>query len=118
MREPRTTRMFLVDIMESIGLLGEFTRGMDFSEFADDRRTQAAVVRYLEIIGEAVKNLPETLRSAHPEVNWRAMAAMRDRLIHAYFGASDRIVWDTVEVDLPVLESQVRGILEGLGPSP
>ena len=110
--------MFLADILDSIDAIREFTEGMDFDTFVEDRRTRAAVVRYLEVIGEAVKNLPADIREAHPDVSWHAMAAMRDRLIHAYFGASDRIVWDTVQEDLPVLEARVRGILEGLGSEP
>ena len=113
---PRTPHMFLVDIVEAIDAIKEFTEGMDFDTFQADRKTKAAVVRYLEVIGEAVKNLPADLRGAYPDVNWHAMAAMRDRLIHAYFGASDRVVWDTVTENLPVLEAQVRDILEKLGP--
>ncbi|NOQ55035.1 MAG: DUF86 domain-containing protein [Thermoplasmata archaeon] len=115
---PRSPHMFLMDIVEAIDAIKEFTSGMDFDAFLADRRTRAAVIRYLEVIGEAVKNLPADLREAHPEVNWHAMAAMRDRLIHAYFGASDRVVWDTVTEDLTVLEVQVKDILQGLGPPP
>ena len=110
--------MFLVDIVESFETIREFTKGMDFDTFQVDRRTKAAVIRHLEVIGEAVKNLPKDVREANPEVNWHAAASMRDRLIHAYFGASDRIVWDTVTEDLPLLEVQVKDILEGLGLPP
>ena len=110
--------MFLVDILDAIDAIREFTEGMDFDTFEGDRRTAAAVIRYLQVIGEAVKNLPSDLRGAHRDVNWHAMAAMRDRLIHAYFGASLRVVWDTVTEDLPILEAQVRVVLEELGPPP
>lgn len=114
---PRSPRLFLEDIIDSIETIREFTEGMDFDAFDADRRTKAAVIRYLGVIGEAVKNLPTDLREAYPDVNWHAAASMRDKLIHAYFGASDRVVWDTVTEDLPVLEVQVREILEELGPS-
>ena len=113
---PRSPRLFLEDIVESIEAIKEFTEGMDFDGFNTDKRTKAAVIRYLGVIGEAVKNLPADLSKAHPDVNWHAAASMRDKLIHAYFGASDRVVWDTVTEDLPVLEAQVREILKGLGP--
>lgn len=112
---PRSPRLFLLDIIDSIEAIKEFTKAMDFETFEADRRTKAAVIRYLEVIGEAVKNLPPDLREAHPDVNWHAAASMRDRLIHAYFGASDRIVWDTISEDLPRFESQVRDILERVG---
>jgi len=108
---PRSSRLFLLDIIDSIEAILEFTEGMVFDDFEADKRTKAAVIRYLEIIGEAVKNLPAELRKAHPEVNWHAASAMRDRLIHAYFGASDRVVWDTISEDLPVLQDQVRDII-------
>ncbi len=113
---PRSPGLYLLDIVDSIEAIREFTEGMGFDDFEEDRRTKAAVVRCLEIIGEAVKNLPGDIREANPQVNWHAAARMRDRLIHAYFGASDRIVWDTISEDLPLLEAQVRDLLEELGP--
>lgn len=118
MREPRPPILFLTDIVDAIADIMSFTSGMAFDDFVADRRTKLAVVRCLEVIGEAVKNLPEDLKGAHPEVDWRAAAGMRDVLIHAYFGSSDRVVWDTVTNDLPVLERKVREILEGLGHPP
>jgi len=118
MHEPRPTTLFLVDIMNAATDIRSFTRGMALDDFLADKRTKLAVIRCLEVIGEAVKNLPEELRRAHPEVDWPAAAGMRDVLIHAYFGSSDRIIWDTVTNDIPVLERQVKEILEGIGPAP
>lgn len=118
MREPRTVALFLEDILTAATDIRSFTRGMTFEDFVGDKRTRHAVIRNLEVVGEAVKNLPEELKRAHPDVNWRAMAAMRDRLIHAYFGSSDRIVWDTVTIDIPLLEGEVKRMLEEFGRVP
>jgi uncharacterized protein with HEPN domain len=105
-------------MIDAIADIGSFTASMTFDGFVADKRTRLAVIRCLEVIGEAVKFLPEDLRLKHPEVEWRGAASMRDILIHAYFGSSDRIIWDTITRDLPVLERHVRGILEGLDPPP
>ncbi len=118
MHERRPIILFLVDIIDATTDIRSFTRGMAFDDFVADKRSKLAVIRCLEIIGEAVKNLPEDLKLAHPDVDWRAAAGMRDVLIHAYFGSSDRVIWDTVTNDLPGLERQVKEILEGIDPAP
>ena len=118
MPEPRDPKLFLQDILDSASDISAFIRGMDFDKFMADKRTRLAVTRGLEVIGEAVKNLPEGLRARHPEVNWHQAMAMRDRLIHAYFGASYRIIWDTAAHDLPRMEQQVKSILEELEMEP
>jgi hypothetical protein len=79
---------------------------MDYTSFESDRKTRDAVVRNLEVIGEAAKNLPEEIRRQYPDVNWKVVAGMRDRLIHEYFGVSIRITWETIKKDLPRLSSQ------------
>jgi uncharacterized protein with HEPN domain len=76
-----------------------------------------AVVRNLEIIGEAVKSVPEGLRAEHPEVPWRRIAGLRDLLIHQYFGIDYEIIWDLISHQMPMLEERVRSILRDLGPS-
>jgi len=118
MHEPRPSVLFIADIIDATTDIRSFTGGMTFDDFVADKRSKLAIIRCLEIIGEAVKNLPEDLKRAHPEVDWRGAASMRDVLIHAYFGSSDRIIWDTIKCDLPVLERQVKEILEGIGPPP
>ena len=116
MPEPRDPKLFLQDILDSASDISAFIRGMDFDKFMADKRTRLAVTRGLEVIGEAVKNLPEGLRARHPEVNWHQAMAMRDKLIHAYFGTSDQIIWDTVHDDLPKMERQIRDIIKEFQP--
>jgi uncharacterized protein with HEPN domain len=86
----------------------EFTQGLSFSEFASDARTSFAVVRALEIVGEAAKNVPQSFRDRVPAVPWQDMAGMRDKLIHAYHGVDLRVVWRTVREDLPEVVEAIR----------
>jgi uncharacterized protein with HEPN domain len=107
----RDWRLFLCDILEYAGYVAEFTAGMSFGEFSADLKTQNAVLRCLEVIGEAVKRVPADALEAHPDVPWRRIARFRDRLAHAYFGVDLEIVWDVVEVRLPEVVSAVTTIL-------
>jgi uncharacterized protein with HEPN domain len=100
-------RLYLDHILEAIGAAREFAAG-DRQDFLADRKTQSAVVRQLEIIGEAVKHLSAEVRQAAPDVPWRQIAGVRDRLIHAYFQVDLEAVWVMVETDLPALESTVQ----------
>ncbi|WP_457753269.1 HepT-like ribonuclease domain-containing protein [Thermococcus sp.] len=95
---------YLNNIIEAINLIEEFTEGMEFEDFQRDRKTQFAVIRALEIIGEATKNIAAEFQYKHPEVPWSEMARMRDKLIHAYFGVDLRVVWRTVKEDIPLLK--------------
>jgi uncharacterized protein with HEPN domain len=108
----RDFRVYLEDILEAAGAAREFVAGMGKEELGKDRRTRDAVVRNLEIIGEAVKKLPPQTKRDHPEVEWKKIAGLRDILVHDYFGIDMDIVWDVVQSKLPVLAEQVRRILE------
>jgi len=112
MSEKRDVRLFLQDIYEAIGKIKDYTRDMSYEEFLQDERTKDAVVRNLEVIGEAVKNIPDEFKEKHSELKWKAMAGMRDKLIHGYFGVSFSLVWGTIKNDLPDLEPQIKKILE------
>ena len=108
---PRDYKVYLEDILEAIGKVREYTSGMSQATFFDDSKTVDAVVRNLEIIGEAVKNIPEEIRSQYPDVEWKKIGGLRDILIHEYFGIDVEIIWDILQVKLPILENQVKKIL-------
>ncbi len=104
-------REFLRHILAEADYLGTVTEGLTRDRLEDEPTIQRAVVRSLEIIGEATKRIPADVRSMHPDVEWRSMARMRDRLIHDYFGVDLDIVWDVLQHKIPVLRERVRGIL-------
>lgn len=108
-------RVFLLHIRDAIDQVIEYTAG-GRDAFLRDRKTQDAVVRNLEIIGEAVKRLSPTLRAAHPDVPWKRIAGTRDKMIHDYFGVDWPLVWQVVEKELPVLAEEVRAILSKESP--
>ena len=97
----RTDQEFLSDIHEAIQRISAYVAGLDYESFVKDTKTQDAVIRNLEILGEATKNLSEAFRVAHAGVPWKSMAGARDRLIHHYFGVNLDIVWQIVSTDLP-----------------
>ena len=110
MRDPI---LYVEDILEAIEKIKRYTEGMDFDDFVEDEKTVDAVIRNLEIIGEAVKNLPEEFKAMYPDLPWREIAGMRDRLIHAYFGVDLSIVWYTIKNDLDEIEFRLKSIMEG-----
>jgi uncharacterized protein with HEPN domain len=107
----RDYRLFLDDIMAAITKIREYTADLDYSAFIQDSKTQDAVVRNLEIIGEAAGRLPETVRLKAPVIEWRKIVSMRNILAHEYFGVSLPVVWDIVQNKIDPLESSCRKLL-------
>jgi len=108
----RTDRDFLGDIREAIRRIAAYTAGVTYEVFLTDTKTQDAIIRNLEIIGEATKKLSEGLRAKYPDVPWKSMAAARDRLTHHYFGINLDIVWQIVTAELPKVASQLEKIID------
>lgn len=106
----RTVALFVQDIINALHSISDYTAGLSYEDFARVKIVIDAVVRNLEIIGEAVNNLPKALLDAHPEVPWSKYVGMRNRITHAYFGISLQIVWETVQEDLPVLKQAIEKI--------
>jgi len=102
---------YIEDIIEAMSNAMEFTKNMSHDEFAKDIKTTYAVIRAIEIAGEAVKNIPEEMRKEYPDIPWRSIAGMRDKVIHAYFGVKIERVWEVVKRDIPNLKPKFEKIL-------
>jgi uncharacterized protein with HEPN domain len=107
----RDGNLYLRDILEAIGKVERYVGDVGFEGFNADEQLVDAVVRNLEIIGEAAKNVPTSVKTAHTEVEWAKVAGFRDVLAHAYFHVDLEIAWDIVENKLPLLKKQVKKIL-------
>jgi len=110
----RDYRLFLQDILAAMDSIQEFVVGMTINEFINDDKTSSAVIRKLEIIGEAVKQIPPAIKEQYPSVPWKEMAGMRDVLIHFYFGVDLKLTWKTIQEDIPLARQQIAGILSDL----
>jgi len=107
----RDPSLYLKDILDCIEKVEEFIGDMSYEDFVKDDKTSSAVVRKLEIIGEATKQIPKTVRDLHPELPWSEMAKMRDKIIHFYFGVDYAIVWKVVKDKLPEIKSSLQNVL-------
>jgi uncharacterized protein with HEPN domain len=107
----RDWRFRVRDILASVNAALEYTAGMTYEEFAGDGRTRDAVIRNLMTMGESVRWIPGTIREANPDVPWTTMRGVRNVVVHEYFGVDDRILWDTVVLDLPPLVAKLEAVL-------
>jgi len=105
---------YVRDIIDSIRDIESFIKGMEFEEFKKDRKTINAVVRSIEVIGEASKKIPAAITADYPGVPWKKMGGMRDRLIHEYFGIDLEILWTVASRDIKGLKPEIRRILRDL----
>jgi len=105
---------FLQDIAEAISAISLYIKDTDYFSFLKDGRTRDAVVRNLEIIGEAAKNIHAPFKKIYPALPWKEMAGVRDKLIHQYFGINYEIVWTIASQDLPALQQSIEMILKEL----
>jgi len=114
----RDVRLFLADMLEAIEKIERYTAGLTRKEFREDDLVADAVVRNLEVLGEAARHVPGKVRDRFPEVGWRQIVAFRNVVIHEYFAVDLDIVWTVVERHLPRLKEALRGILAELDREP
>lgn len=106
----RDVRVYLDDILEAISKIERYANQAEFAGFAGDEQRIDAVIRNFEVIGEAARQIPDSMQESHPEVPWEDMIGMRNKLIHEYFGVNAVVVWKTIQEDLPKLKSQVAAL--------
>ncbi|MDA0738029.1 MAG: DUF86 domain-containing protein [Nitrospirae bacterium] len=103
---------YLADILEASQNISQFISGMTWSQFSRDQKTMYAVVRAFEIIGEAAKKIPPSVKKRHANVPWKLMAGMRDKLIHEYFGVNYQVLWKTAKEDIPPVQPLIAKVLK------
>lgn len=102
------------DIAESVARISLYTLNMEYEEFRKDKKTQDAVIRNIEIMGEATKKLSEDIRKDYPNIPWKNIAGTRDKLIHNYFGVNIDIIWSIVQIEIPSLLPKIERIYQNL----
>lgn len=108
---PRNWKFRLEDINDALEMISQYVEGMDYVSWEKDRKTIDAVIRNIEIIGEAASKVPENIQEQYSEVPWYQMKGMRNILIHEYFGVDINVLWKTIHGDLPSLKTKIDRIL-------
>ena len=114
----RDYRLYLEDIQSSVQKIEKFTKGLTLQEFQEDALVTDAVIRNLEVIGEASKNIPDKIKKKYPDIEWEKIIALRNILVHEYFGVDHEILWDIVANKLPELKKRVNAALKASPPLP
>ena len=110
----RTGIDYANDILESVNDIGDFIHGIGLKEFGHDKKTLYAILRSLEVMGEAAKKIPESVQKRYPQIPWKKMMATRDKLIHGYFGIEISMIWEVVKNDLPPLKPYLEKMVRAL----
>lgn len=110
----RDYSLFIKDVLKAIVNIEEFIQDTDFARFCKDEKTQSAVVWQIQIIGEATKNIPATIRDKYSAIPWKYMARIRDKIAHFYFGIDYEIVWDVIRNKLPEIKPSVQKMLRDM----
>lgn len=108
----RNIHLYIRDILESIDCIGEYANEFSREQLIEDKKTQDAVLRRLEIMGEASKNIPSTIKKKYPQIPWKEMAGTRDVLTHAYFSVNSERIWNIIKNNLPNLRVEIKKILD------
>lgn len=106
------TLLYLSDIRDAIEKIYGFVGSMSFETFSQDAKTIDAVVRNIEVIGEAARHIPEPLRLAYPTVPWKQVVGARDKVVHEYFGIDLEVIWKTIQDDLPILKREIDQMIK------
>ena len=110
----RASGDYVQDIVDAVDAAIQFVEGMTFAEFEGDKKTIFAATRAIQIIGEATKKIPDSIKVQYPEIPWKGMTGMRDKLTHEYFGVKLDVLWDTIQQDLPKLKDLMPMVLANL----
>jgi|SRR3989338_8307942 len=110
----RDLKLFIRDIISSMGDIEEFLGDMALEQLKNDNKTSSAIIRKFEIIGEAAKHIPNEIKDKHQDISWKSIAGMRDRLIHAYFGIDYNLVWSAIKTEIPKLKPKMKELLSAL----
>ena len=110
----RDYRDYLQEIVDSCSDVLEFIKDISYNDFVCDKKTKFAAIRAIEVIGEAVKNIPVAFRSKYPDIPWQQIAGMRDKLIHEYFGIDVKVLWKTAKEDVPHIRVEFEKIMKGI----
>jgi len=108
----RDYRLFLEDMLEAVERIEEYTKGYSFEDFINDRKTIDAVVRNLEILGEAARNIPDEIRKEYHEIPWKRIVGLRNVVVHQYFGVDLKVIWVIISSQLPQLKDKLVEVLK------